>query len=544
MFKMKDRLTYLLILVGVLSFSNADVCRLSNVFGDHMVLQHGTTITIWGFANSGTTVKATIKGGDGVVATTGSDGIWRAQFKSMAASLTALEFDFACSTGETFGLRDVLLGEVVLCSGQSNMQFTIAQLGEQDGYSASAELATVPNYPYIRTTTVGDLNTSSIPLMELASPSLMPWSLPSNASIGDGNWTATSAVCWFYGKNLFESLKDVPIGLISSNWGGTPIEAWSDADTNARCPLPSNLQKPESFHQNQIHSNLLRQDKLGSNYNFESDGDQPAPGQDSVLFNAMIYPYTVGPMGLSSIIWFQGESNFLNIQRGHDVLGRYACQQNAMVNSWRDYFKIADLWFGFVELEPWCFNGDAALAEFRASQLSTATNLSNVGYAIGTDIGDPLGPFSSIHPRNKALVGARLANTALNMQYNVKTQPIYIPPSYVSATDTSSGTTLSAAITLDLHGDTSLELTEDHCKTDIGVAPGTCAWFTLTSSDNTVYNASVTISQDGKSLLLGATTSGSAPAKVVATSFGWGIWPINTIQNKEGLPLQPWNMTL
>jgi len=115
-----------------------------------------------------------------------------------------------------------------------------------------------------------------------------------------------------------------------------------------------------------------------------------------------------------------------------------------------------------------------------------------------------LGPFSSIHPRNKALVGARLANNVLNMQYNVKNQPIYIPPSYISAIDTSSGTTLSAEISLDLHRDTSLELTEDHCKTEIGVIPGTCAWFTLTSSNSAVYNATVTISKDEKNFVLQA----------------------------------------
>jgi hypothetical protein len=139
-------------------------------------------------------------------------------------------------------------------------------------------------------------------------------------------------------------------------------------------------------------------------------------------FHQMIYPFTVGPMQVSSFTWFQGESNCGSPAQN------YACQQNALINSWRQYFGNPTAFFGFVELEPWIGGPPPA---FRAAQLN-ATSLPYVGYAIGTDIGDPLGPFGSVHPRNKKLVGRRLANAALTLQYG---QPAtYLPPTYASST--------------------------------------------------------------------------------------------------------------
>jgi hypothetical protein len=113
------------------------------------------------------------------------------------------------------------------------MQFTLGCIGEQGGYDAATEIALSSKYPQIRTMTVGTSTTSYHPLPELLTMTL-PWSVASPKSIGLGNWSATSAVCWFYAKDLFDKTK-IPQGIISSNWGGTIIQSWMDNSTNAKC---------------------------------------------------------------------------------------------------------------------------------------------------------------------------------------------------------------------------------------------------------------------------------------------------------------------
>ena len=102
------------------------------------------------------------------------------------------------------------------------MQFTVGCMGQQNGYDAAAAIAESNNYPSIRTMTVGQTTTSYFPLTQLGAPPILPWSVANNKSIGFGNWSATSAVCWFYGKNLYDAT-GVPQGLVSSNWGGTTV---------------------------------------------------------------------------------------------------------------------------------------------------------------------------------------------------------------------------------------------------------------------------------------------------------------------------------
>jgi sialate O-acetylesterase len=264
--------------------------------------------------------------------------------------------------------------------------------------------------------------------------------------------------------------------------------------------------------------------------NKRSNLGQPNPNNGhGVLFNAMINPFTVGPMPVTSFIWFQGESNLGN------PASYYACAQPAMIDQWRTYFKSPDAFFGYVELEPWIGAG-TSLATFRTAQL-LSNKLPNVGFAIGTDIGDPLGPFTSIHPRNKKLVGQRLAAAAMTMVYDTPTQ--YLPPTYKSSVAKSSGTNLMVTVTFD-NVPTKLVAADDHCKTELKVPASECAWFSITGSDNAVLNATATVGADRKSLVLSAVAkkTGVTPT---ASSFGMNAWPINTIMSAEGFPLQPWS---
>ena len=495
-------------------------CRLSNVFGDHMVLQREDPSTmVWGFASAGTVVTTTFATTK-FTAIADSDGVWRQALPSTPANAVGQTLSFACSTGESFHLNDVLFGDLHICGGQSNMQFTVGCIGQQLGFDAQAEIEEASNYPNIRTMTVGELWTSIEPLQELHDMTL-PWSVASNSSIGLGNWSATSAVCWFYAKDLYDAT-GVPVGIISSNWGGTIIQSWSDNATNAKCKtsmdagdieLPPGVDGPEAFVSN---SALVSYPNPNTGY--------------GVLWNAMINPFTVGPMSVKSFIWFQGESN---LGQGGPF---YACAQNAMIEMWRSYFKKPKAFFGFVELEPW-IGVSTNLADFRKYQLESLA-LENVGYAIATDIGDPTGPFGSIHPRNKKLVGKRLAAAALTISYGKPTN--YLPPFYKSGTSVEAEAgTMAVEISF---GDlpTKLVTAHDYCRTDLKVPSTQCAWFTITGTDGVARNATASISADGKSLVLKASTN-ITTATPATTSFGWNAWPVNTVMTAEGLPLQPWN---
>ena len=246
-----------------------------------MVLQRApASALLWGFADAGTSVT-TILSGSKYTTTANAAGVWRQALPPQPASpLTGAgaNITFSCSTGEAFGLADVLFGEVMLCGGQSNMEFTVMCAGSQDGYNGeiegeelvslwgekwrssttflppfplrtgTADAAEAAAYPFVRTMTVGDTTTSYFPLTELAVPPIQPWSVATPETIGAGNWTATSAVCWFTGKNLADALQ-VPIGLIGSNWGGTIIQSCACSFGRWRPKLRGDkqAQKPLSF---------------------------------------------------------------------------------------------------------------------------------------------------------------------------------------------------------------------------------------------------------------------------------------------------------
>jgi sialate O-acetylesterase len=292
---------------------NASVTfRISNVFGSHMVLQRDRATVLWGFADPNTTVFASITG-RGVTLTLGpsaadSSGTWRVQLPAYSAS-RSVEDAFsitAYSSSASQTIDDVLFGDVHLCGGQSNMQFTV-----HSALNGTEEIKNADAFPLIRLFTVGQSSQSDVPLPELNTTE-QAWSIASSASVGGGDWTEFSAVCWFTYRDLYTALAFsgdvVPQGLVSSNWGGTPIQHWSSPEAIAKCSSLKNL-------------------------------------SDSVLWNAMLHPYTVGPMSFRTAIWYQGESNV-------GEAAYYACQFPAMIEDWRA--KLSGLnTFGFVQIAGW-----------------------------------------------------------------------------------------------------------------------------------------------------------------------------------------------
>ncbi|RUS78410.1 hypothetical protein EGW08_013824 [Elysia chlorotica] len=285
-------------------------------------------------------------------------------------------------------LSDVIFGDVWVCSGQSNMAFTVNMM-----LRAEEELADAHNYPNIRIFAAA-LETSDTPLDDLKDV-MESWSKPSNASLG-GNpwgqpWNFFSAVCWLYGKNIHKAL-GIPIGLVDTNWGGTPVEAWSSPDALDKC---------------NVTSNAIR-----------------GPQANSVLWNAMVHPFL--GMTIYGAIWYQGERN-----ARHPLVDRYACTFPAMIDDWRSKFhsvskgQTNDTFpFGFVQLatnspDPSKSFGFPDIRWHQTADYGYVPNerMQNVFMAVAMDLPGFTSKFGSIHPQDKTDVGYRLSLSGLKYAY-------------------------------------------------------------------------------------------------------------------------------
>ena len=359
-------------LTVLLLFFAAERCvvgdiRLPKIFADNMVLQHGGQINIWGTAEPGESLTITL-GEKTASATADDDGKWASQIDSPEKA--GGPYTLAIKGAESSVVfEDVLLGEVWLCSGQSNMEWSV-----QNALNANVE-AELADYPNIRLFTV-KRHPSPEPLSECNGVIL--WQPCSEQSV-----RSFSAVAYFFGRHLRSKLNK-PIGLIHSSWGGTRCEAWTSR---------------EAMNQVESLKPLLE--------HWDAKADQPTnPARPGILYNGMISPIT--PFSIKGVIWYQGESNVGRAKQ-------YATLFPTMITDWRAKFKNPEMPFYFVQLAPYKYGNrnPAELAELWDSQLQTLNTVENTGMAVTTDIGNVL----DIHPRNKQAVGRRLALWALSDCY-------------------------------------------------------------------------------------------------------------------------------
>eukprot|EP01116_Phalansterium_solitarium_P019525 TRINITY_DN5491_c0_g1_i1.p1 TRINITY_DN5491_c0_g1~~TRINITY_DN5491_c0_g1_i1.p1 ORF type:complete len:513 (-),score=201.49 TRINITY_DN5491_c0_g1_i1:164-1702(-) len=477
------------LLLGVLALT--DAFSLSKTLGDHMVLQRDTPATVWGFAASGTVVTTTFQG-IAYKSVADSTGTWRQKLPPQPATANAQSITFASSDGGSGALNDVLFGDVHICSGQSNMQFTL--LSNAGVPNVSLELSAANKYPLIRLFTVGQGTSSPKPLTDLATVEQL-WSVASNSSVGVGGWTAFSAVCWFTYRDVFDALGGtVPFGLISNNWGGTPIQHWSSPDALKVCN--------------------------GST--------------DSTLWNAMVNPYTVGPMAVRTAIWYQGEANV-----GQALY--YDCQFPAMIADWRA--KLPGLsTFGFVQIAACstCYGVTPAAGDLRQSQLSPVWALPKIAFAISNDLVVPWSDPADIHPTNKQGVSTRLAAQMLEIEYGVDT--IHSYPLYAGATTSTQGTQVTVTVALTGCAKGCYVLPETWpASTPAGAFAG---WeIQVNDANGSWLNATATPTADGQGLVL-TVTAPSTGLAAVATAYGRASWPITAAYNSNGLPVVAWCYTL
>jgi sialate O-acetylesterase len=371
---MKRALVAALAVVGIGTNVQADV-KLPAIFGSHMVLQQKQADKVWGWADPGEEVVVVI---DKQVKTTkaGEDGKWSVVLDPMEADHTPKTMIVKGKNTVTFD--DVLVGEVWICSGQSNMQMNVQSA---DGSDLEIQAA---NFPEIRLITVPMLGTQK----------------PQNDF--KGSWAACSpetvpgfsAVGFYFGRQLYETLH-VPIGLIHDSWGGSSCETWINKDVMAK---------------DGKYTELLER------WKGKEDGkDNQQPGN---LYNGMILP--VLGYGIKGAIWYQGETNASRAYQYRDLFP-------LMITNWRDEWKIGDFPFYWVQLADFMGENpnpeDSAWAELREAQTMTM-KLPNTGQAVIIDIGEG----KDIHPKNKEDAGKRLARWALAKDYgvNVATQgPTY-----------------------------------------------------------------------------------------------------------------------
>ncbi|MBL8879899.1 MAG: hypothetical protein JNG88_12335 [Phycisphaerales bacterium] len=366
----------LLLCVGFVASAAADV-KLPAVFSDGAVLQRESQAAIWGTARPGE--KVTVTGSwnnQAVVATTADTGRWSMR---LATTSAAGPHTLRIDGDNHIVLKDILLGEVWIASGQSNMEMTVA--------GAPGRLGGVINVDQ-------ELEKSADPQLQLFTVKRAISATPRTEC--EGAWAAAtpetvgafSATAYFFARELRRAMPDVPVGVISASWGGTVCESWtSRATIDTMVDFKSALEALDGVAATQpVITN---------------------PNGPTVLFNGMISP--IVPFTMRGAIWYQGESN----------IGRAAQYQKlfpAMISDWRARWGQGEFPFYYVQIAPFGYRNDrGGAAELREAQLVSAKT-PNTGMAITMDIGDT----ADIHPRNKQEVGRRLALWAQANTYGHK----------------------------------------------------------------------------------------------------------------------------
>jgi len=384
-------------------------------FQDHAVLQQGRAIPVWGRAGAGEKVTVTYAGTTSRTATAvaSADGRWRVDLPAIPASAQPATLTFVGKN--TVKLNDILVGEVWLASGQSNMELGMGGLGGWGFYitNAVAEVAAA-NYPQIRELKMAP--TSAETPQETGKGA---WRVCTPATVGD-----FSAVAYYFARDLHQKL-NVPVGIINAAWSGAPIEPFMTpaslaADPNGPGAIKAWKTKTADFPANKARYDAERAAwdeakaaaaKAGERFNKQGPRFPFGPGHKNVpsgSYNAMIHPLV--PYALRGFIWYQGETNA--------GANQYRTFFPSLIAGWREVFVGGELPFYWVQLASWGANGDPdglGIPTMREAQTQTLS-VPKTGQALAIDIGDS----ADIHPHNKQDVGHRLALLALHRTYGQK----------------------------------------------------------------------------------------------------------------------------
>lgn len=460
---MKPKTSRLLLLGVALSSGllHAEV-KPNVLFTDGAVLQRGQNVPVWGTANDGE--KVTVELAGQTATTTAQGGKWKVELKPLEAGGP---FAMKISGDNEVTVNNLLVGEVWVASGQSNMELKFNSSHEPDVERPKA------NHPQLRMFTAAKV-TSPVPLPELKGS----WVTCSPETVGN-----FSAVAYYFARDLQAKL-GVPVGVISTSWGGTPAQAWTSLDGFAGHPELAGYAK-------------VAQDNLAK-YSDVAPPKPLAPGTASVLYNAMIAP--VVPYGMKGAIWYQGESNAPKSKE-------YQTLFPAMIADWRAKWKLGDFPFLYVQIAPF----KSQPPEIREAQLFTLAKSKNTAMAVITDYGNA----TDIHPKQKEPVGHRLSLAARALAYGEKI--VYSGPLYKSMKV----------------GGNEIGIIFDHTGGGLVAKDGDLKGFTIAGVDGKFVPAKAVIK--GAAVVVSA--EGVADPKAVR--YGWDNVPDVNLFNKEGLPASP-----
>ncbi len=488
-------------LVCSASLALAEV-KLPAVVGDNMVLQRGRPVPIWGWAEAGEDVTVAVAG-QSVTAKAAADGRWKATLAELN-STEPLEMTIKGSSGSQVTLKNVLVGEVWVCSGQSNMQMSVKASNNAEDEIAAADYARIRLFTVARKT-AGSPQSDCTGQWSQCSPETVP---------------GFSAVAYFFGRHLHKEL-DVPVGLINTSWGGTPSEAWAcrkalEAQPSLN-PLLERWDTSVAGYDSVLADYRKRLDRWEqAAAKAKQEGKEPpkkprkpgnpadSPHRPANLFNGMIAPLL--PYGIRGAIWYQGESN---VRRAY----QYRTIFPAMIRNWRVVWGEGKFPFGFVQIAPYRYGGDPAeCAELWEAQLLTLKGVPHTGMAVTMDIGN----VKDIHPKNKQDVGLRLGLWAMAKVYG--RDLVYSGPIYDSTS---------------IEGDKiriRFAQTGSGLSTSNGQPP---SHFTVAGADRKFHPATAAI--DGRTVVVHS----DEVDEPVAVRYAWLDTALPNLANKEGLPASP-----
>ncbi len=484
--------------------------KLPAVISDHMVLQQTQRNLIWGWDTPGTKITVSFSG-QSLSTMTGIDGRWSVKLAALPANATSQTLAIIGSTKRD--IQDVLVGEVWLCSGQSNMQMGIGQA--QDG---AKEIAAA-NFPKIRLLMVpNSCNPEPQPDQSGA------WKVCTPENIAQGGWDGFSAAGYFFGRELNRSL-NVPAGLIEATWGGTPIQPWMSLEALKAYPgytafVDRKQQEIAEWpaREKQLEADIKSWEIAVAQAEASHQAVPPKPwnpgppdsGQylPAQLYNAMIHPLV--NFCIRGVLWYQGEAN-----AGEGLSGAraYTDLQRRMVADWRRDWGLGDFPFFFVQLPNWKNNDDgshASWAYFREGQ-AKGLKVPNTGMAVTIDIGDP----ENIHPKNKQEVGRRLALLALKNVYHQRV--VCQGPEYWK------GKSKGPELKIFFH----------HTDGGLVVHGGKLNGFVIAGTDRQWHPAEARIAGDT------IFVSSKEVPQPVAARYDWANDPEGNLYNGAGLPAMP-----
>ena len=494
---MKKLLLFLFILS--VKFSLSAQVKLPALVSDNMVLQQNAKVNVWGWSSPNEKIKIELGWSNlPVEITADADGNWKTTIETPAGS--EKKYTITIQASNTIRLNNILIGEVWICSGQSNMYFPV---GKENGtwktgvknYEEEVKNASHPN---IRLFTVLT-NASPKPLDDVTGS----WKECSPQSIN-----TFSAVAYFFGRELYQKL-NVPIGLISTSWGGTKAEAWTSQNVLEEhtdfLPILEEDAKNEKVFQEKLETYYLnlKKERMANAADLSKiqlkKPKKEANKTSYVLYNAMLHPvinYT-----MKGVIWYQGESNA-------EKAFLYRTLFPAMVKNWRSDWKQGDFPFYYVQIAP----HKGQNPDIREAQLMSLKTIPNSGMVVTTDVGDA----ANIHPIDKQTVGHRLALLARAKTYN-ESKLVYSGPIYNHMKIKKQ----------------QIQLFFDFSDSGLKKEGETLREFEIAGNDQIFYPAAAKI--EGKTIVV----SSPKVKNPEAVRFAWKPVPEPNLFNNENLPASP-----